>query len=127
MKIILITLLFSLPVCASDITKLKKDLTNAKTNLEMKMISKKITKSFESKIKMTTKKIKKGLKGEQLKSFISSQKNWEKYLESEDTFLMHEFNQRKKHGTSASLTSRTRKNQIIESRLNYLKDLSKSL
>ncbi len=48
-------------------------------------------------------------------------------MESEDDFLMLEFGQRKKHGTSASLTSRARKNQIIESRIKYLEALSESL
>jgi hypothetical protein len=127
MKVFFVTLLLTLPIYAKNDLKLKVNLTNAKTNLEMKKISKEITKSFEKKMKITIMKIKKNLKGEQLKSFINSQKSWEKYLENEDTFLMHEFSQREKHGTSASLTSRTRKNQVIESRLNYLEALSKSL
>ncbi len=127
MKILIVALLLSIPTFAKDNMKLKESLNNVKTNLEMKKISKKLTKSFEEKLKRTVQRIKKGLKGQQLKSFVSSQQNWEKYLESEDTFLMHEFGQKMKHGSSASLTSRMRKNQLLESRLKYLEALSENI
>lgn len=127
MKFLILFFIFALPSFGQDTKKLTEKLDSAKTNLEMKMISKKITKSYEDKLKTTIEKIKKNLKGEQLKSFMSSQNSWQKYIESEDEFLMLEFGQREKHGSSASLTSRTRKNQILESRIKYLEALSQSL
>ena len=127
MKYFILIFLLSLPTFAQNTKKLKEKLDSAKTNLEMKEISKEITKSFQVKLKNTVTKVKKSLKGEQLKSFISSQDKWQKYLDSENDFLMLEFGQKMKHGTSASLTSRTRKNQILESRIKYLEALSESL
>jgi transketolase len=128
MRKLLFLFLLTVDVLANaELDKLKKSLEVAKNNVEMKMAVLELVKGYEKEIKKLENQIEMKLKKDKKKAFIKSKNNWKKYYKSEENFLYTEFGSREKYGTSASLSERLNRENILESRYRYLVQLKSTI